>query len=187
MVLLDIGLPTLNGVEGARQIRKLVPESKIIFLSQESSGEVVQEALKLGAWGYVVSGLQQPLVPRPLSAWPQQLPLLPLSPNVYAIPRPKRTRLCPVSAKMGTKKVEVKASHPMGREPIIAAAANHPCKTVIRGRLADTRVRVFKLRVQVGAAPSCTSAKGHRRGRYVSLCLSMPGKEMRGPTRKFCK
>jgi DNA-binding NarL/FixJ family response regulator len=54
LVLLDIGLPTLNGIEAARRIRKLAPESKIIFLSQESSGEVVQEALKLGAWGYVV-------------------------------------------------------------------------------------------------------------------------------------
>ncbi|HZS97401.1 MAG TPA: response regulator transcription factor [Terriglobales bacterium] len=54
LVLLDIGLPTLNGIEAARQMRKLVPASKIIFVSQESSCEVVQEALKLGAWGYVV-------------------------------------------------------------------------------------------------------------------------------------
>jgi DNA-binding NarL/FixJ family response regulator len=54
LILLDIGLPTLNGIEAARQIRKLVPESKIIFLSQESSADVVQEALSLGAWGYVV-------------------------------------------------------------------------------------------------------------------------------------
>ena len=54
LVLLDIGLPTLNGIEAARQIRKLAPKSTIIFLSQESSPEVVQEALNLGAWGYVV-------------------------------------------------------------------------------------------------------------------------------------
>jgi len=54
LVFLDIGLPTLNGMEAARQIRKLVPASKIIFVSEESSSEVVQEALKLGAWGYVV-------------------------------------------------------------------------------------------------------------------------------------
>ena len=53
LVLLDIGLPTLNGIEAARQIRKRAPQSKIIFLSQESSPEVVQEALNLGAWGYV--------------------------------------------------------------------------------------------------------------------------------------
>ena len=54
LILLDIGLPTLNGLEAARQIRKLVPESKIIFLTQESSADVVQEALSIGAWGYVV-------------------------------------------------------------------------------------------------------------------------------------
>jgi DNA-binding NarL/FixJ family response regulator len=54
LILLDIGLPTLNGIEAARQIRKLAPESKILFLSQESSADVVQEALNLGALGYVV-------------------------------------------------------------------------------------------------------------------------------------
>jgi len=54
LILLDIALPTLNGIEAARQIRKLVPESKIIFLSQESSADVVQAALSVGAWGYVV-------------------------------------------------------------------------------------------------------------------------------------
>ena len=44
LILLDIGLPTLNGIEAAQQIRKLTPESKIIFVSQESSADVVQEA-----------------------------------------------------------------------------------------------------------------------------------------------
>jgi DNA-binding NarL/FixJ family response regulator len=54
LILLDIGLPTLNGIEAARQIRKLAPESKIIFLTQESSADVIQQAISLGAWGYVV-------------------------------------------------------------------------------------------------------------------------------------
>jgi len=54
LILLDIGLPLLNGIEAAREIRKLVPRSKIIFLSQESSPEVVQEALGLSASSYVV-------------------------------------------------------------------------------------------------------------------------------------
>ena len=53
LILLDIALPTLNGLEAARQIRQLVPESKIIFLTQESSADAVQAARKLGAWGYV--------------------------------------------------------------------------------------------------------------------------------------
>jgi DNA-binding NarL/FixJ family response regulator len=54
LIFLDVGLPTMNGIEAARQIRKLSPESKIIFLSQESSADVVEEALSTGAWGYVV-------------------------------------------------------------------------------------------------------------------------------------
>jgi DNA-binding NarL/FixJ family response regulator len=53
LIVLDIGLPTLNGIEAARRIRRLSPESKILFVSQESSAEVVQEALALGARGYV--------------------------------------------------------------------------------------------------------------------------------------
>jgi two-component system nitrate/nitrite response regulator NarL len=54
LILLDIGLPTLNGIAAARQIRNLAPASKIIFVTQESSPEVVQEALRTGALGYVV-------------------------------------------------------------------------------------------------------------------------------------
>lgn len=54
LILLDIGLPTLNGLEAARQIRTLSPASKIVFVTQESSADVVQEALNIGASGYVV-------------------------------------------------------------------------------------------------------------------------------------
>src|SRR5271155_1327046 len=57
LILLDIGLPTLNGIEAARQIRKLVPECKIIFLSQESSSEIIEEAMNVGASGYVVKSM----------------------------------------------------------------------------------------------------------------------------------
>jgi CheY-like chemotaxis protein len=54
LILLDIGLPTLNGIEAARQIRRFSPDSKIIFLTLESSTDVVQEGLNLGARGYVL-------------------------------------------------------------------------------------------------------------------------------------
>jgi DNA-binding NarL/FixJ family response regulator len=54
LIILDIGLPSLNGIDAARQIRKLCPKSKLLFMSQESSADVVQEALALGALGYVV-------------------------------------------------------------------------------------------------------------------------------------
>ncbi len=54
LILLDIGLPKLSGIEAARRIRELSPSSKILFVSQGSSADVVQEALRLGAMGYVV-------------------------------------------------------------------------------------------------------------------------------------
>jgi DNA-binding NarL/FixJ family response regulator len=54
LIVLDLGLPKLNGMEAARQIRRLSPNSKILFLSQESSSDTAQEALALGALGYVV-------------------------------------------------------------------------------------------------------------------------------------
>jgi DNA-binding NarL/FixJ family response regulator len=54
LILLDIGLPSLNGLDAARQIRELSPDSKILFVSQEFSPKVVQEAMNLGASGYVL-------------------------------------------------------------------------------------------------------------------------------------
>jgi DNA-binding NarL/FixJ family response regulator len=54
LIVLDIGLPSLNGIEVARRIPKLSPESKILFVSQESSVDLVQEALCTGARGYIV-------------------------------------------------------------------------------------------------------------------------------------
>jgi DNA-binding NarL/FixJ family response regulator len=54
LIVLDIGLPGLNGIEAARRIRQLSPLSKILFVSQQSSADIVQEALSFGALGYVV-------------------------------------------------------------------------------------------------------------------------------------
>jgi len=53
LILLDIGLPKLNGMEVARRIRQRSPSSKIIFLSQNSDLDVVRAALDTGALGYV--------------------------------------------------------------------------------------------------------------------------------------
>jgi CheY-like chemotaxis protein len=53
LIVLDIGLPKLNGIEAARRIRQLSPGSKIIFLSLYSSPDLVQAALSTGGLGYV--------------------------------------------------------------------------------------------------------------------------------------
>jgi DNA-binding NarL/FixJ family response regulator len=54
LILLDLSLPELNGMEVFRRIRKLSPHSKVVILSQDSSPEVVQGALRLGAVGYLL-------------------------------------------------------------------------------------------------------------------------------------
>ena len=64
LILLDIGLPTLNGIEAARRIREHVPKSKILFVSGNYSVDVVEAALSTGADGYVVeSGGASELLP----------------------------------------------------------------------------------------------------------------------------
>jgi DNA-binding NarL/FixJ family response regulator len=54
LILLDISLPKLNGLEAARRIFRVSPLSKIIFVSQESTKEVIEEAIRIGAKGYIV-------------------------------------------------------------------------------------------------------------------------------------
>ena len=53
LILLDLGLPRLNGIEAARRIRRVSPDSKILFFTQESSAEVLKVALSLGQ-GYAL-------------------------------------------------------------------------------------------------------------------------------------
>src|SRR5262249_13006887 len=54
LILLDIGLPTMNGIEAARRIREVSPTSKVIFMSENRSWDIAEGALATGAAGYVV-------------------------------------------------------------------------------------------------------------------------------------
>ena len=54
LILLDAGLPKMNGIDAARQIRKLAPESKILLMNYESDSNLVPETLSLGISGYIV-------------------------------------------------------------------------------------------------------------------------------------
>ena len=53
LILLDIGLPKLNGIEVARRVGKVAPLAKILFLTVESDPDVIKEALGVGALGYI--------------------------------------------------------------------------------------------------------------------------------------
>jgi DNA-binding NarL/FixJ family response regulator len=54
IILVDISMPLLNGIEAARQLAKTVPRSKIVFLSMHSDPEFVVEAFKVGGRGYLL-------------------------------------------------------------------------------------------------------------------------------------
>jgi len=54
LILLDISMPFLNGLEAARQLTKLVPESKVIILTMHASPTYATEAFQAGASGYLL-------------------------------------------------------------------------------------------------------------------------------------
>ena len=54
LILLDLNLPRLNGIEAARQIARLTPDSAILIVSMNNSADVVREALRTGAKGYLL-------------------------------------------------------------------------------------------------------------------------------------
>ena len=53
LMLLDIGLPRLNGIEVAKRVRKVAPAVGILFVSGDSCSDIVREALQIGALGFV--------------------------------------------------------------------------------------------------------------------------------------
>ncbi len=54
VVLLDVSMPKMNGLEACRLIRKAVPSSEILIVTQHDSAQMMREALEAGARGYVV-------------------------------------------------------------------------------------------------------------------------------------
>jgi nitrogen-specific signal transduction histidine kinase/ActR/RegA family two-component response regulator len=54
LVLLDVGLPIVNGVEAAAKIRAVAPNARLMFLTQHDSPDFVSAALRAGALGYVL-------------------------------------------------------------------------------------------------------------------------------------
>lgn len=54
IVVMDVSMPRLNGLEATRQLRSILPDSEVLILSQHDAPEMARQALKAGARGYVV-------------------------------------------------------------------------------------------------------------------------------------
>ena len=54
IALVDVGMPHLNGLDAARQLKRKAPQTKIIFLTMNTDPDVAAEALRIGASGYLL-------------------------------------------------------------------------------------------------------------------------------------
>ena len=54
IILLDISMPHLNGIDAARRLRKILPSAKLIFLTMHAGADYVNEAFRAGAMGYIL-------------------------------------------------------------------------------------------------------------------------------------
>jgi DNA-binding NarL/FixJ family response regulator len=58
LVLVDVGMPLLNGLDAGRELKKLMPRIKLIFLTMNQDADVASEALRIGASGYLLKNSQ---------------------------------------------------------------------------------------------------------------------------------
>ena len=64
LIVLDVALPDINGIEAAKQLCRVVPSAKILFLSRHADEDIAQCALGNGAQGYVVkSDAEREIIP----------------------------------------------------------------------------------------------------------------------------
>jgi DNA-binding NarL/FixJ family response regulator len=64
VVVMDIAMPLLNGLEATRQIRKAVPETKVLILSAHSDDAYVEQAIESGASGFLLKQSPAHVLPR---------------------------------------------------------------------------------------------------------------------------
>src|SRR5690348_11097826 len=54
IIVLDVSMPILNGIDAARQIKRTLPSAKLVFLTMHSNAVYLRKALEAGASGYVL-------------------------------------------------------------------------------------------------------------------------------------
>jgi len=54
VILVDVAMPTLNGLDAGRQVKKILPSTKLLYLSMKNDPEIVAETFRFGASGYML-------------------------------------------------------------------------------------------------------------------------------------
>lgn len=62
LILTDITMPGLNGLDAVRELRRLLPKCRVIFHTSRSEPEIMAAAFLAGAAGYLIKGSSQSLV-----------------------------------------------------------------------------------------------------------------------------
>jgi RNA polymerase sigma factor (sigma-70 family) len=68
LIVLDISMPLLNGLDAARQVKKSVPDAKLLFLTMHASPTYATEAFKVGASGYLLKQSAASELPQAIEA-----------------------------------------------------------------------------------------------------------------------
>ena len=79
VILLDVSMPKMDGLEACRRIRKIVPESEVLMVTQHDSPQMMREAISAGAKGYVVKANVARDLPAAVEAVSQHRPFTSLN------------------------------------------------------------------------------------------------------------
>jgi DNA-binding NarL/FixJ family response regulator len=68
VIVLDIGMPLLNGLDAGRQLKRLLPDVKLIFMTMNEDPDLAREALGIGASGYLLKSAAASELPAAIHA-----------------------------------------------------------------------------------------------------------------------
>ena len=74
VIVLDVSMPRMDGLEACRRIRKSLPDSEVLIVTQHDSAQMMQEAISAGARGYVVKSNVAKDLPAAVEAVSQHKP-----------------------------------------------------------------------------------------------------------------
>jgi DNA-binding NarL/FixJ family response regulator len=75
IAIVDVAVPTLDGIPATRQIRKISPRTEVLIFAERESEQLIREAVAAGAKGYLLKSDAGRLVMRPWSRWPCAIPI----------------------------------------------------------------------------------------------------------------